>query len=199
MIFDTRQELVLEDKRVRLEPLDEQHLPQMLGYVTEQPELWQYAVWPPNTPVAMKAYLQEALSKKAEGDSYPFAVYDKASNTFAGSTRFYDINPKQQRLQLGYTWYGKQFHGTGLNAHCKYLLLQHVFETLKAKRLEFRADAKNKRSIAAMKGIGAQVEGILRSRLECYYGRRDVIVLSILSEEWPEVKIKLEQKLSSYA
>jgi len=199
MIFDTSKAIILEDERVRLEPLSEQHLPQLLAYVAKQPELWKYAVWPPDTPEAMTHYLQHALTKKSEGDSYPFAVWDKQTNTFAGTTRFYDINCEQQRLQLGYTWYGKQFHGTGLNTHCKHLLLQHVFETLQAERLEFRADAKNKRSIAAMRGIGAKIEGILRAHVACYYGRRDVIVLSILLQEWPKVKSHIEQKLSNYA
>ncbi len=88
-------------------------------------------------------------------------------------------------LQLGYTWYGGAYQGTGLNKHCKYLLLQFIFETMQAERLEFRADNNNARSIAAMKSIGCTVEGVLRSNVvRPDGGRRDSIVLSILKDEW---------------
>ena len=116
----------------------------------------------------------------------------------AGSTRFYDINFPFKTLQLGYTWYGKQFHGTGLNKHCKYLLLSYAFEELGMERVEFRADNNNERSIAAMKSIGCKVDGILRSNMPTFGSdvRRDSIVLSILKNEWfGEVKEKLKNKL----
>ena len=99
---------------------------------------------------------------------------------------------------MGYTWYGKKFHGTGLNKHCKFLLLQFAFEALQLERVEFRADNRNERSIAAMKSIGCKVDGILRNNMPTAEGnvRRDSIVLSILKDEWfGEVKEKLRQRL----
>ena len=119
------------------------------------------------------------------------------SGECAGSTRFYDIQPQNNMLQLGYTWYGEKFRGTGLNKHCKYLLLQLAFEQLDMYRVEFRADARNERSIAAMKSIGCKPEGILRSHLWLEDGsRRDSIVLSILKDEWESsVKENLRKKL----
>jgi RimJ/RimL family protein N-acetyltransferase len=101
-------------------------------------------------------------------------------------------------MQLGYTWYGKDFQGTGLNKHCKYLLLQFAFETLGMERVEFRADKNNSRSIAAMKSIGCVVEGVLRSQMPKYNTteRRDSIVLSILKGEWfDHVKEELGARL----
>ena len=112
---------------------------------------------------------------------------DKQRKAYAGSTRFYDIQTYHRTLQLGYTWYGKDFQGTGLNRHCKFLLLDFAFRELGMERVEFRADARNARSIAAMKAIGCTKEGILRSnQLRSDGARRDSIVLSILKREWDE-------------
>lgn len=101
-------------------------------------------------------------------------------------------------MQLGYTWYGKDFQGTGLNKQCKFLLLEFAFEKLGMERVEFRADNNNARSIAAMKSIGCTVEGVLRSHMpDSFGGRRDSIVLSILKKEWENgVRDKLKSKLS---
>lgn len=128
---------------------------------------------------------------------YPFIVFDKRTNEYAGSTRFYDINLSFQTLQLGYTWYGKRFRGTGLNAHCKYLLLQFAFEEMNMLRVEFRADNMNERSIAAMKKIGCTVEGTLREDVpKVSGGRRNSVILSILKSEWESgVKKDLKHQL----
>ena len=121
-------------------------------------------------------------------------MFDKLTNTFAGSSRFYDIQLANKCLQLGFTWYGKQFQGTGLNKHCKYLLLNFAFEIMDVERVEFRADYDNKRSISAMKRIGCVEEGILRSNGVRNDGkRRDSMVLIILKWKWKN-KLKDEQK-----
>ena len=128
-----------------------------------------------------------ALDARAEKKEYPFIVFDKRIQQFVGSTRFYDIQLSNQSLQLGYTWYSKVAQGTGLNSHCKFLLLQFAFEKMKIERVEFRADNNNAKSIAAMKGIGCTVEGVLRKNVIRPDGtRRDSIVLSILKEEWED-------------
>jgi RimJ/RimL family protein N-acetyltransferase len=143
-------------------------------------------------------YIQLALKARENKTEYPFIVFDKKSGKYAGSTRFYDINLAFKTLQLGYTWYGKEFRGTGLNKHCKFLLLQFAFETLGLDRVEFRADNNNQHSIAAMKSIGCKVEGVLRDHMPTYNSdvRRDSIILSILRQEWfDEVKNNLKAKL----
>ena len=133
----------------------------------------------------LKNYLQIAINARNDKKEFPFIVYDKKNKSYAGSTRFYDIQLVNKCLQLGFTWYGKAFQGTGLNKHCKYLLLSYAFEKMDIERVEFRADLRNDRSIAAMKRIGCKVEGILRSNGWTNTGeRRDSIVLSILKEEW---------------
>jgi RimJ/RimL family protein N-acetyltransferase len=130
-------------------------------------------------------YIKLAIEAKLSEKEYPFIVFDKLNNQYVGSTRFYDIQLNNKSLQIGYTWYGQRFQGTGLNKHCKFLLLTFAFEKLGMQRVEFRADAKNQRSILAMKSIGCKVEGILRSNgIRADGTRRDSIVLSILKSEW---------------
>ncbi len=192
--------ITLEDDRVLLRPLIENDYENLLPFAVNERGLWYYSLVRPDGEDGLKNYLNIALKEKKAGKEFPFTVFDKKANAYAGSTRFYDINLPFKTIQLGYTWYGKKFQGTGLNKHCKYLLLKFAFEKLNLERVEFRADARNERSIAAMKSIGCKVDGILRSNMATFEGerRRDSIVLSILRDEWfNEVKAKLHDKLKS--
>ena len=195
--FNPQTDYILEDERVLLRPLKETDLEIFMPFALNEPDTWKYSNISAKGKEGMEKYVQAAIAAKAEGSQYPFIVYDKQTGEYAGSTRFYDIQPALETLQLGYTWYGEKFRGTGLNKHCKFLLLQLAFETLDAERVEFRADARNERSIAAMKSIGCKVEGILRSNMPLEDGgRRDSIVLSILKDEWEnEVKENLKRGL----
>ncbi len=183
--FDFEKDYILENERVKLRPIEESDLEHLITFALQEPTLWQYSLTSAAGEEGMSNYIAKALSARANQESYPFIVFDKAKNEYAGSTRFYDYQFIHDTTQLGYTWYGKAFHGTGLNPNCKWLLLNFAFETMKVKRVEFRADNNNGRSIAAMKGIGCTVEGILRSNCaDAQGGRRDSIVLSILQAEW---------------
>jgi N-acetyltransferase len=183
--FDRDAEYILEDDRVLLRPLQEADITYLLPYALNEPDNWRYSAANGFGDDRMRNYIQTTLDARKNGEQYPFIVFDKATGEYAGSTRFYDIQSANQMLQLGYTWYGNRFRGTGLNKHCKFLLLQLAFEELDMYRVEFRADARNERSIAAMKSIGCKPEGILRSHMWLEDGtRRDSIVLSILKEEW---------------
>lgn len=195
--LDWNKEIVLEDDRVLLRPLKETHVEYLEVFSEQEPDTWKYSLVRANGLENLINYIRIALQAKANKTEFPFIVFDKKTGSYAGSTRFYDINLAYKTLQLGYTWYGKAFQGTGLNRHCKYLLLEFAFETLGMERVEFRADASNARSIAAMKSIGCQVEGIFRSHMpKVEGGRRDSIVLSILRNEWFEsVKENLKNKL----
>ncbi len=195
--FQFIENYVLETEMVRLEPLQLSHIPNLLTYSLHQPEIWQFSSIPAIGEANFKNYIQIALDQREKLIEYAFVVYDKRTNAYAGSTRFYDIQLQNKTLQLGYTWYGTQFHGTGLNKHCKYLLLEFAFEKMGMERVEFRADNTNERSKAAMKSIGCKVDGVLRSNMLKLDGtRRDSIVLSILREEWLDtVKEHLKNKL----
>src|SRR5690606_39120362 len=117
----------------------------LLPFSLNEPELWKYSLVTAAGKKDLHNYMTIALDAKASGKEYPFIVFDKLAGEFAGSTRFYDINNHFKTLQLGYTWYGKKFQGTGLNKHCKFLLLSFAFETLGMERVEFRADNNNAR------------------------------------------------------
>lgn len=190
--------LILENDVVQLRPLLANDFEHLLPFALNEPEIWTYSLVEAGSRDLLKNYLDIALKAKSKGTEFPFIVFDKRSQSYAGSTRFYDIQPENKSLQLGYTWYGKAFQGSGLNKHCKYLLLEFAFEKLGMERVEFRADNDNKRSIAAMKSIGCKVEGVLRSNGFKPDGtRRDSIVLSILKDEWEqEVKVQLLGKIS---
>ena len=188
---------ILEDECVLLRPLLGEDCVNLLPFALAEPEIWQYSLVAMAGEENLQKYIATAIEGREKEHSYPFIVFDKRSKTYAGSTRFYDIQIEFKTLQLGYTWYGKIFQGTGLNQHCKYLLLQFAFETLGMERVEFRADNNNQKSIAAMKSIGCTIEGVMRSHLPKHGGgRRDSIVLSMLKKEWETgLKEKLFFKL----
>lgn len=192
------QNIILEDDFVMLRPLQEYDVENLLEISINEPETWEYSLVRANGRENLENYIQIALKAKENKTEFPFIIFDKKSGKYAGSTRFYDIQLPLKTLQLGYTWYGKDFRGTGLNKHCKLLLLQFAFETLGMERVEFRADNNNQRSIAAMKSIGCKVEGVLRNHMPKFgsQARRDSIILSILRDEWfGEVKDHLKAKI----
>lgn len=195
--FDFMKDYFLEDDCVLLRPLTIDDCMNLLVFSLHEPELWKYSLTTASGEENLERYVRSALDARQALKEYPFIVFDKKTKRYAGCTRFYDIQLQQKTLQLGYTWYGKDFWGTGLNKHCKYLLLQFAFENIGMERVEFRADINNARSIAAMKKIGCVVEGVLRSNTVKRDGnRRDSIVLSILNSEWErDVKENLQQQL----
>jgi RimJ/RimL family protein N-acetyltransferase len=192
------QNLILEDERVLLRPLQENDFENLLPFSLHEPEIWYYGLVTAAGEENLKNYLATAVKSRNEKKEYPFIIFDKQANAYAGSTRFYDIQQPYLTTQLGYTWYGKNFQRTGLNRHCKLLLLSFVFEQWGLERLEFRADANNAKSIAAMKAIGCIEEGILRNHMPTAQGfRRNSIILSILKDEWlGGVKEMLKAKTS---
>jgi N-acetyltransferase len=199
-IFDATKEYILENDVVLLRPLAENDFEHLLHFALNEPDLWKFSLVSPAGEDGMKNYIATALDGRAKGIEYPFIVFDKRTQQYAGSTRFYDIQMNNMSMQLGYTWYGKAFQGTGLNKNCKLLLLQFAFETLGLERVEFRADNNNERSKAAMLSIGCVEEGVLRSHVATYTElRRNSIILSILKSEWETgVKQRLEEKVKKY-
>ena len=193
-MIDFSQNIILENDVVRLQPLKWNDYDTLLVFAVNEPELWTYSLVSGAGEEGLKNYMDLALKDRLDNKSYPFLVIDKRTNQVAGSTRFYDYQPNHSTIQLGFTWYGKKFQGTGLNKNCKFLMLQKAFEDWKIQRVEFRADATNQKSIHAMKSIGCIEEGILRSNCASPSGRRDSIILSILPTEW---NIRVKEHLSS--
>jgi N-acetyltransferase len=197
MSLEFQQNYILENDRVILRPLEYADIQRLLPFAENEPDLWTFSLISAAGEQGMNDYVNTAIENRAQGKEYAFSVYDKFTNEIAGSTRFYDINAVHNTTQLGFTWYGKRFQGTGLNKQCKFLMLQFAFETIGFERVEFRADNNNQRSIAAMKSIGCIEEGVLRSNTtKSSGGRRDSIILSILKDEWINyVKERLVRKI----
>ncbi len=183
--IDFESDIILENERVLLRPVQLSDGALLAQYVNEEPDLWKYSLVAIDNSADLEKYIQAAIEARENKTSYAFIVFDKLLNEYVGCTRFYDIQLAFQTTQLGYTWYSKKCWGTKLNENCKFLLLQFAFDQMGLERVEFRADNNNKRSIAAMQKIGCTVEGVLRNHLPMPTGkRRDSIVLSILKEEW---------------
>ena len=147
--------LVLEGSLVRLEPLREDHLAGLTA-VGLDPELWRWTVASVHTPDDMRRYVRVALESAQRGEAIPYAIVEKASNRIAGSTRFGNIDQANRRVEIGWTWLGREFQRTGLNTEVKYLMLRHAFETLNCVRVELKTDALNLQSRAAIQRIGGQ-------------------------------------------
>jgi N-acetyltransferase len=190
-----QQPILLENERALLRPIEETDVKHLLPFSLNEPDIWKYGLVTAAGEENLVKYITTAVKNRIEQKEFPFIVFDKKKNAFAGSTRFYDIQQHFLTAQAGYTWYGSAFQRTGLNRHCKLLLLSFAFEDWGLERVEFRADANNARSIAAMKNIGCIEEGILRNHMPTASGgRRDSIILSILKTEWlGGVKERLKQ------
>jgi RimJ/RimL family protein N-acetyltransferase len=186
------QEIVLENDRVRLEPLCSDHLKDLVFISLNYPDLLQYSpsVW--GTSDAMTSYIRTAVNQRLNGTKYTFVIYDKKAQSYAGSTSYMAISNYDSRLEIGSTWLGKEFQRTGLNRNCKYLLLTHAFELLQFERVELKTDSRNMQSRTAILAIGATYEGELRSHTLMTDGfRRNTVYYSILKDEWPEIKMRI--------
>jgi len=187
--------VMLEGEVVRLEPLAESHF-DGLCEVGLEPELWQWTPFRVTNPEEMRGYVRAALDGQAGGHMLPFATVERSSGRVVGSTRYMSIDAPNLRLEIGSTWIARDWRRTAVNTEAKYLMLRHAFETLGAMRVELKTDALNQRSRTAILRIGAKQEGIFRSHMLTWNGRRrDSVYFAILDEEWPEVKRDLEAKL----
>ncbi len=188
--------VTLAGRHVRLEPLSLAHGPELCA-VGLDPEIWRWTASLVRTAADLRAYIETALEWQRQGTALPFAIIATASGRAVGSTRYANIDRANRRLEIGWTWLARAAQRTPINTEAKYLLLRHAFETLDCIRVEFKTDALNERSRAALLRIGAKEEGILRSHVITATGRvRDSVYYSILAAEWPEVKAGLEAKLA---
>ncbi len=188
--------ITLEGKRVRLEPLSLDHLDGLHAAGADE-ELWRYTLTVIRTRSDMERYIESALQAQKRGDALPFAIIEKLTGRAVGSTRFGNIDVENRRLEIGWTWIARQWQRTAVNTECKYLLLNHAFETLGCIRVEFKTDAINGPSRKALLRIGATEEGTFRNHMITSSGRiRHSVYYSIIASEWPDVKKKLEEKLA---
>ncbi len=189
MTFPFDEEITLENSFALLRPLQIRDVDNLLPVAASDKDLLQFSPLPIYTGELLKQYIEKALNDRQNRNRYPFLIFDKTKNAFAGSTSFLNISNGDSRLEIGATWIGKEFQKTGLNRNCKYLMLSFSFDKLNAERLEFKTDERNLKSRAAIEKIGGQYEGLLRSHTLMSDGfRRNTVCYSILKNEWTEAK-----------
>ncbi|WP_061249750.1 GNAT family N-acetyltransferase [Leptospira alstonii] len=185
-------------KHVELHPLQTEHHDDLVKAVLDG-ELWKLWFTMVPSPEEMKQWIARALSEKKEKLSLPFVVKLKNDPRIIGSTRYMNIDNFANRLEIGSTWYSKEFQKTFVNTECKLLLLEHAFENLQCIAVEFRTHRLNENSRRAIERLGAILDGILRNHRVMANGTlRDTAVYSIISSEWPTIKAHLLFKLESF-
>ena len=191
----TPQPLFLTGRRLRLEPLAEEHL-KALATAASDGRLWELWFTAVPGPDKVRGYIADALKGQREGHMLPWIVRDVASNAVIGSTRYHDIVPAVERVEIGYTWYSQSHWRSHVNTTCKLLLLTHAFEKLGCKCVGLRTDNFNFRSQRAIEALGAKKDGVIRHHAARRDGTvRDTVMYSILATEWPDVKRYLELRL----
>ena len=185
-IFEER--IMLENGIAKLVPLDRASA-LALASIAYDEDTWEHMETNVSDVDDLHRYIETALSERSGNETYPFIVYDKRVNKVAGCTRYGMADTLCQSLEIGWTWYGKAFRGTGLNLACKQLLLQYAFEAAGVNRISFSAAPDNLRSRKAITKIGGHFEGILREVFPAADGTlQDLATFSILKSEWPEIK-----------
>jgi len=189
--------IVLEGRVVRLEPMNESHIPGLTAVGIDE-EIWKnmpYGEVRGEADVAR--WVRGILDLAAQGSDIPFAVIHRTSGRVAGASRYMELRPAHRGVEIGGTWYGSEFRRTAVNTECKYLMLRHAFEVMGCIRVQFKTDLRNERSQRAIERIGATREGILRNHMILPDGyRRHSVYYSVLDSEWPAVRERLEHILS---
>jgi RimJ/RimL family protein N-acetyltransferase len=187
--------VTLEGQRVRLTPLELSHAVELFESSSE--DVWRYTTVKITTVDAMRDYVRAALEERARGVSMPFATCERASGRVIGTTRYMSIAPEHKRLEIGATFVGPAWQRTPVNTEAKYLMFRHAFEELGVNRVELKTNALNLKSRTAMLRVGAQEEGTLRRHMINSDGSiRDTVYFSVIAEEWPKVRARLEEMLA---
>jgi RimJ/RimL family protein N-acetyltransferase len=190
--------VVLEGHGIRLEPLTTDHHDALVAAASDG-ELWKLWFTSVPTPEETHSYIAKALSGLQQGHMLPWAVREHTSNSIVGSTRYHDIVPEIDRVEIGYTFYASSWQRSHVNTTCKLLLLAHAFDTLGCAVVGLRTDNLNFASQRAIEGIGAKRDGVLRHHQARRDGTaRDTVAYSILAHEWRDVRRHLELRLTRH-
>jgi RimJ/RimL family protein N-acetyltransferase len=191
-------ELKLETDKVLLRPL--QHLDiTPFSQIANDESLWKYFTFLLNDPIEMQKWVELGLREREEGKRIPFTIVEKASGNICGSTSLGSISYYDKRIEIGWSWLGKQYQGTGINFHAKFSMLSYAFDVLNWERVEIKTDNLNERAKQGLRKIGAKEEGVLRSHMQMPLSRRrDSIYFSILEKEWPAVRNSIFREIKSF-
>ncbi len=191
--------LTLEGSAVRLEPIQREHAELFWDVAKNDLEdIFRWIPYPMKTHEDFELLVDKALTEQERGESVVFAAVERATGRPIGSTRFMNIDRANRRVEIGSTWIAKPWQRTAVNTEAKYLMLRHAFEVWRCARVELKTDALNEKSRNAILRIGAKEEGTLRRHVVTWTGRiRDSVYFSILDDEWPQVKAKLETRIAT--
>lgn len=182
----------LENAEILLRPITA-HDRESIHEIAMDPEIWEYFVSRVDTDADFDAFFTATLADHQAGRRAVFHITDKRTGHTAGSMSYGNMSEPDLRLEIGWSWLGREFRGQGVNRWAKYLLLRHAFEVMGAERVEFKTDVLNLRARAGLRNIGATEEGVLRSFNPMPSGRRrDAVFYSVLRQEWPDVAQQLE-------
>ena len=191
-------ELKLETDKVILRPLQHQDIASF-ARIANEPSLWKYFTFLLNNSSELQRWVETALKEREEGKRIPFTIVEKATNEVCGSTSFGSISYYDKRIEIGWSWLGKYYQGTGINFHAKFCMLSYAFDVLNWERVEIKTDNLNERAKQGLRKIGATEEGVLRSHMQMPLNRRrDSIYFSILKDEWPAIKNSIFKEITTF-
>jgi RimJ/RimL family protein N-acetyltransferase len=182
-------DLVLETSKALLRPIEQNDYETFLRLAKQDEEMWKYFSLNLGDEAQLRKWMEMAFNDKKAETRRPFTIIDKATGQIAGSSSMGNISYHDLRLEIGWSWLGKEFRGTGLNKHAKFLMMRYALEELHFERVEFKTDVLNARARQGLKNVGGIEEGILRSHMTMWNNRRrSSIYYSVLKDEWPQVK-----------
>jgi len=182
--------LTLQSDKILLRPLNSGDF-NAFEKMTNDPSMWIYFTSDLSVKSDLLNWIEDGLRDFESKNRLPFTIIDKSTNNPIGSTSFGNISTRDQRVEIGWTWIGKEFQGTGVNQAIKYLMLTYIFDKLGFERVEVKTDVLNLKARKALIRIGFKEEGVMRSHTLMTHGRRrDTIYYSILKSEWAEIKMK---------
>lgn len=188
--------VTLSTDRLVLRPLRLDDVP-ALAEAAGDGRLWEKTTTTVPRPEGFEDYVRKALELQGAGLALPFATALKDNGRIVGSTRYMNIDAAHHRVEIGTTWIAQSWQRTFVNTHAKFLMLRHAFEELGCHAVEIRTHSRNDQSRAAIERLGAKLDGVLRRHMIMPDGHiRDTAVYSIVAEEWPAVKARLEQRLA---
>ena len=190
--------VTLKGRWLTLEPIEERHAPGIFDAMQDE-EVCRYLAWPPpRTLDETLSLIREALDVMARGQTIVYAQVWNATGRAVGSTRLLDVRPADRQVEIGATFLARDYWRTPANTESKYLFLRHCFEALGCVRVALKTDGRNVRSQEAIARLGAVREGTLRRHMNVRGYQRDTVYFSVLDDEWPSVKSRLESRLASW-
>ena len=181
--------LVLETSKALLRPIEQNDYETFLRLAKQDEEMWKYFSLNLGEEAQLRKWMEMAFNDKKAETRRPFTIIDKATGQIAGSSSMGNISYHDLRLEIGWSWLGKEFRGTGLNKQAKFLMMRYAFEEMNFERVEFKTDVLNARARQGLKNVGGIEEGILRSHMTMWNNRRrSSIYYSVLKDEWPQEK-----------